>query len=95
MKRFLNFASSWSSAPAARMEFTVSSMAAVTVIASVALATGVNFEQYCTFNGANDLAKVNRFLRYQAQNGWELVAVGGRNATVYCFKASTAPGTGG
>jgi hypothetical protein len=67
-----------------------------TVVAppSVARATRVSFEQYCTFNGANDLTEINEFLRRQAQAGWELVGIGGRSASVYCFKARTVTGPG-
>jgi hypothetical protein len=57
----------------------------------VAMADGARWEQYCTFNGATDLAGVNAFLHEQAARGWELVGVGGQTATVYCFKARVAP----
>ena len=54
---------------------------------SLAATDGARWEQYCTYDGANDLAKVNAFLHEQGARGWELVSVGGQTATVYCFKA--------
>jgi hypothetical protein len=47
--------------------------------------------QYCTYNGANDLEEVNAFLAAQARSGWELVALGGQTATVYCFRSTPRP----
>jgi hypothetical protein len=58
----------------------------------VAMADGTRWEQYCTFNGATDLATINAFLHEQGERGWELVSVGGQTATVYCFKARVARG---
>jgi len=55
------------------------------------MADGTRWEQYCTFNGANDLAAINAFLHEQGAHGWELVALGGQTGTVYCFKARVAP----
>ncbi len=43
--------------------------------------------QYCTYNGANDLAEVNAFLAAQAHDGWELVSLGGQQGSVYCFRS--------
>jgi hypothetical protein len=42
--------------------------------------------QFCTYNGANDLTEINAWLQALGNQGWQLVAVGGRNATMYCFK---------
>jgi len=47
--------------------------------------------QYCTYNGANDLGEVNAFLAAQARSGWELVSVGGQQASVYCFRSPARP----
>jgi hypothetical protein len=58
---------------------------------SVAIADGARWEQYCTFNGANDLAEINQWLHEQGERGWELVSVAGHLGTVYCFKARVAP----
>jgi hypothetical protein len=49
--------------------------------------TGAKWAQYCTFHGASDLDDINRWLKAQGQQGWELVSVGGNAGTVYCFKA--------
>jgi hypothetical protein len=59
----------------------------------VAMADGTRWEQYCTFNGATDLAAINAFLHEQGARGWELVSVGGQTATVYCFRARVALST--
>ena len=53
----------------------------------VAIADGTRWAQYCTYNGAKDLAEVNEFLGRQGERGWQLVALGGQTGTVYCFKA--------
>jgi len=42
--------------------------------------------QYCTFYGSADLGEINEFLRRQGEAGWQLVALGGQRATVYCFR---------
>ena len=52
----------------------------------VAQAEAARWEQFCTFNGANDLAEINRYLHDMGTAGWELVSIGGQQATVYCFK---------
>lgn len=47
--------------------------------------------QYCTYDGANDLGVVNAFLAQQAEKGWALTSVGGRDATIYCFRYEGSP----
>jgi hypothetical protein len=56
----------------------------------VAGADGTRWAQYCTFNGANDLAEINEWLRQLGEQGWELAAIGGNTGTVYCFKTRVA-----
>ncbi len=53
---------------------------------AVSAMAGAKWAQYCTFNGATDLDEINRFLKDQGEQGWELASVAGQTATIYCFK---------
>lgn len=64
---------------------------------NIAHADGTRWAQYCTYRNPSDLQELNIWLDKLGSDGWELTSIGGRDATIYCFKtriataASTAP----
>ena len=57
---------------------------------NVAHADGTRWAQYCTYRNPSDLQELNIWLEKLGSDGWELTSIGGRDATVYCFKTRIA-----